>query len=124
MSEQNGEKLSTSSASSTSLDKDDSKESSHNVSDQSSACEMSLASKAFFGVACIVTGGIISYVHLKQNIDRANLHEGVIKDVERQQRRKAENLYKLQQQEGLGKILRREQKNYEQQSKLQEEDKP
>ena len=40
---------------------------------------------------------------------REKLHEGVIKDVERQQRRKAENVYVLQQQSDLTKQLRKEQ---------------
>ncbi|XP_042214119.1 protein PET117 homolog, mitochondrial-like [Homarus americanus] len=70
---------------------------------------MSIASKVTLGAACCTTLGIVGYVHLKQNIDRARLHEGVIKDVERQQRRKAENLYVLQQQADLTKQLRKEQ---------------
>ncbi|XP_076067232.1 protein PET117 homolog, mitochondrial [Oratosquilla oratoria] len=70
---------------------------------------MSLASKVTLGLACIVSGGIVYYVHYKQNLDRENLHEGVIKDVERQQRRKMENLYTLQKQADLTKILRKEQ---------------
>lgn len=36
---------------------------------------------------------------------REKVHEGVIRDVERQQRRKAENLYNLQQQIDLTKQL-------------------
>lgn len=38
-------------------------------------------------------------------IFRKKLHEGVIRDIERQQRRKAENLYNLQQQIDLTKQL-------------------
>lgn len=37
---------------------------------------------------------------------REKLHEGVIKDVQRQQRRKAENIYMLQQQIDLTKQLK------------------
>lgn len=69
---------------------------------------MSVASKVTLAVSCCATLGIVSYVHLKQNIDREKLHEGVIHDVERQQRRKAENLYILQQQAELTKQLRKE----------------
>lgn len=38
--------------------------------------------------------------------NREKLHEGVLKDVERQQRRKIENMYVLQQQAELTKQLR------------------
>ncbi|XP_050689788.1 protein PET117 homolog, mitochondrial-like [Eriocheir sinensis] len=76
---------------------------------------MSLASKVTFGAACCATFGIVGYVHLKQSIDRERLHEGVIKDVERQQRRKAENLYVLQQQSDLAKQYRQEQRQQERQ---------
>nr|XP_045599084.1 protein PET117 homolog, mitochondrial-like [Procambarus clarkii] len=72
---------------------------------------MSLASKLTLAVACCATLGTISYVHIKQNIDRDKLHEGVIRDVERQQRRKAENIYVLQQQADLTKQLRKEQRD-------------
>ncbi|XP_045122286.1 protein PET117 homolog, mitochondrial-like [Portunus trituberculatus] len=74
---------------------------------------MSLASKVTLGVACCVTAGIVGYVHLKQSIDREKLHEGVIRDVERQQRRKAENVYVLQRQSDLTKQLRQEQQQRE-----------
>ncbi|XP_063851062.1 uncharacterized protein LOC135094679 isoform X2 [Scylla paramamosain] len=81
----------------------------------SSAAEitMSLASKVTLGAACCVTAAIVGYVHLKQSIDREKLHEGVIRDVERQQRRKAENVYLLQQQSDLTKQLRQEQQQRE-----------
>ena len=45
----------------------------------------------------------------KQHLDREKLHDGVIKDVERQQRRKMENLYILQQQIELTKQLKKSQ---------------
>ncbi|XP_042883549.1 protein PET117 homolog, mitochondrial-like [Penaeus japonicus] len=77
---------------------------------------MSLASKVTLGASCVATAAIVGYVHIKQNIDREKLHEGVIKDVERQQRRKAENLYVLQQQSDLTKQLRREQMEAQKQS--------
>ena len=40
---------------------------------------------------------------------RKNLHEGVIRDVERQKRRRVENLYNLQQQIDLTKELKKQQ---------------
>lgn len=39
------------------------------------------------------------------------MHEGVIKDVERQQRRKIENLYMLEKQKELTNKLKKEMKN-------------
>ena len=40
---------------------------------------------------------------------RTNLHQGVLRDAERQKRRQMENLYKLQQQIDLSKELRKNQ---------------
>lgn len=88
---------------------------------------MSTTSKIVFGTASLISVVIITYVHYKQQLDRwvkilycatisfyimifcsVKLHEGVIKDVERQQRRKMENLYNLQQQIDLTKQLQSE----------------
>ncbi|XP_065076661.1 protein PET117 homolog, mitochondrial [Ochlerotatus camptorhynchus] len=69
---------------------------------------MSVTSKVFLLGACIGTGGIIGYVHYKQTSDRAKLHEGVIRDIQRQQQRKIENTYNLQQQIELTKQLKQE----------------
>lgn len=74
---------------------------------------MSLASRITLGASCVLTVGIVTYVHMKQNIDREKLHEGVIRDVERQQRRKIENIYTLQQQAELTKQLRAQQEKVE-----------
>ncbi|RVE51156.1 hypothetical protein evm_004121 [Chilo suppressalis] len=68
----------------------------------------SQTSKLVLGLACAVTIGIVSYVHIKQQADRDKMHEGVIKDIERQQRRKIENLYILEKQNELTKTLRKE----------------
>ncbi|XP_018568649.1 protein PET117 homolog, mitochondrial [Anoplophora glabripennis] len=69
---------------------------------------MSLQSKVVLGAACMFSIGIIGYVHYKQHIDRELLHVGVLKDVERRQRRKAENLYILQKQIDFTKELKKE----------------
>ena len=74
---------------------------------------MSLTSKITLGSACLLSVGTISYVHYKQNSDREKLHEGVIRDIERQQKKKAENLYFLQKQIDLTKQLRKEAENLE-----------
>ncbi|PSN52360.1 hypothetical protein C0J52_06717 [Blattella germanica] len=68
---------------------------------------MSYTSKIVLMSATATSIGIIGYVHYKQQMDREKLHEGVIKDVERQQRRKTENLYFLQQQIDLTKQLKK-----------------
>lgn len=90
---------------------------------------MSTASKAIFGLCCVASVGIIGYVHYKQAYDRyryyitifkqstialravlhfrQQLHLGVIRDIEQRERRKAENLYVLQQQVELAKEVRR-----------------
>ncbi|CAG9138525.1 unnamed protein product [Plutella xylostella] len=65
-------------------------------------------SKLVLGLSCSITLGIVSYVHIKQKADRDKMHEGVIKDIERQQRRKIENLYMLERQNDLTKQLKKE----------------
>ncbi|KAH8241881.1 hypothetical protein KR026_012333, partial [Drosophila bipectinata] len=67
---------------------------------------MSAASRITLGLAVTVSTAIIGYVHYKQSADRLKLHDGVLRDVERQQRRKHENTYTLQQQIDMTKQLR------------------
>ncbi|EDW03989.1 protein PET117 homolog, mitochondrial [Drosophila grimshawi] len=67
---------------------------------------MSLASKVTLGLAIGVSSAIIGYVHYKQSDDRFKLHQGVLRDVEQQQRRKHENRYTLQQQIDITKQLK------------------
>lgn len=91
---------------------------------------MSTTSKLVLASACATTFGIIGYVHYKQKDDRwvcivlydlwlnllknfiiniycsDKLHEGVVRDWERQQARKRENTYLLQQQIDLTKQLK------------------
>uniref|UniRef100_A0A1A9UTD9 Uncharacterized protein n=1 Tax=Glossina austeni TaxID=7395 RepID=A0A1A9UTD9_GLOAU len=68
---------------------------------------MSLTSKLTLAASVVTTACIIGYVHLKQATDQENLHEGVLRDIERQQRRKLENTYTLQKQIDLTKQLKR-----------------
>ncbi|KAL9925282.1 protein PET117 homolog, mitochondrial [Glossina fuscipes] len=75
---------------------------------------MSLTSKLTLTVSIITTACIIGYVHLKQATDQENLHEGVLRDIERQQRRKLENTYTLQKQIDLTKQLKRAEREAEQ----------
>ncbi|XP_017004750.2 protein PET117 homolog, mitochondrial [Drosophila takahashii] len=67
---------------------------------------MSTASRITLGMAVSVSTAIIGYVHYKQSADRLRLHDGVLRDVEQQQRRKHENTYTLQQQIDMTKQLR------------------
>ncbi|CAH1118954.1 unnamed protein product [Phaedon cochleariae] len=69
---------------------------------------MSNQAKVVLASACVFSLGIIGYVHYKQHLDRNQLHSGVLKDIERRQRRKAENLFVLQQQIDLAKELKKE----------------
>ncbi|EFA09804.1 cytochrome c oxidase assembly factor-like [Tribolium castaneum] len=68
---------------------------------------MSLQAKLVLGGACVFSLGIIGYVHFKQYLDRQQLHQGVLTDMERRQRRKQENLYVLQKQIDLAKEIRK-----------------
>ncbi|XP_005992980.1 protein PET117 homolog, mitochondrial [Latimeria chalumnae] len=68
---------------------------------------MSAASRVVLGVSVILTVGTVVGVHIKQHLDRERLHEGVIKDLERQAR-KRENLRLLEEQVLLTKQLEAE----------------
>ncbi|XP_042281692.1 protein PET117 homolog, mitochondrial [Thunnus thynnus] len=61
---------------------------------------MSAASKVVLGVSVVLTLSIVSGVHLKQTWDRQRLHEGVVRDLERLERKK-ENLRLLEEQRTL-----------------------
>ncbi|KAK0088779.1 hypothetical protein PV325_010719 [Microctonus aethiopoides] len=69
---------------------------------------MSFASRSVLVASCTGTCGIIAYVHYKQQYDREKLHLGVVRDIEMQERRKAENIYILQQQQELTKHLKQQ----------------
>ncbi|XP_064622908.1 protein PET117 homolog, mitochondrial-like [Lineus longissimus] len=67
---------------------------------------MSLTSKLTLAGSVTFAVGIISYVHMKQKKDRERLREGVVKDMERQEMKKLQNLKALQDQIELTKILK------------------
>ncbi|CAD5116051.1 DgyrCDS4985 [Dimorphilus gyrociliatus] len=67
---------------------------------------MSLGSKVALAGSIVFTTGIITYVHNKQKQDIERLHDGVIKDAERQEMRKIANLKHLQEQIDLTKALK------------------
>ncbi|XP_041740339.2 protein PET117 homolog, mitochondrial isoform X1 [Coregonus clupeaformis] len=68
---------------------------------------MSTISKVVLGVSVILTVSTVAGVHLKQNWDQEKLHEGVLRDIERLER-KSENLRVLEQQRSLTKELKAE----------------
>ncbi|CAG9560528.1 unnamed protein product [Danaus chrysippus] len=68
----------------------------------------SITSKIVLGLSCVLTAATVTYVHVKQQVDRDKMHEGVIKDVERQQKRKIENLYLIEKQNEFAKQLKRD----------------
>ncbi|XP_072527279.1 protein PET117 homolog, mitochondrial [Salminus brasiliensis] len=65
---------------------------------------MSTASKVVLGVSVVLTVSTVVGVHVKQNWDRQRLREGVLRDVERLER-KRENLRALEEQIQLTKEL-------------------
>jgi len=71
----------------------------------------SLGSKLFLAASIAITGGIVYMVHKSQVDDRAKLHQGIVKDLERQQMKKIENLKRLQDQQDLEKIYRQKTEN-------------
>jgi len=69
---------------------------------------MSATAKVTFGTSLIVSAGIVIYVHYKKNADRKKMHDGVIRDVERQHMRRTQNVTLLQKQIELTKKLEKE----------------
>jgi len=63
---------------------------------------MSALAKSVFFASCVGAIGIVAYVHWKQVLDRQYLHEGILRDIERQEK-KRENLENLQAQIELTK---------------------
>lgn len=68
---------------------------------------MSAVSRAVLGVSVVLTLSTVAAVHLNQSWDRQRLHEGVVRDLERLQRKK-ENLRLLEEQRTLTTQLEEE----------------
>jgi len=75
--------------------------------------EMSTASKVTLFATTAVSVGIIWTVHEKQVSDRAKLHAGIERDLERQARKKIANQQALVQQEELTKLYRQAEEKQE-----------
>lgn len=71
---------------------------------------MSTASKVTLVSVCMISVGIISFVHWSQQDDRRRLRQGVIKDQERQER-KRRNLEELREQQKLTEFFQSKEKN-------------
>jgi len=67
----------------------------------------SIASKVTLLVTTIGSLGIIWAVHSKQVEDRAQLHQGIIRDIERQEKKKVQNHHRLVEQQELTKLYRK-----------------
>lgn len=65
---------------------------------------MSTTSKVVLGLSIVLTISTVAGVHIKQNWDRQRLREGVLRDLERVER-KRENLRALEQQIQLTREL-------------------
>ncbi|XP_027024427.1 protein PET117 homolog, mitochondrial [Tachysurus fulvidraco] len=65
---------------------------------------MSTTSKIVLGLSVVLTVGTVAGVHLKQNWDRQRLREGVLRDLERVER-KRENQRALEEQIHLTREL-------------------
>ncbi|KAF6734244.1 PET117-like protein, mitochondrial [Oryzias melastigma] len=68
---------------------------------------MSVTSKVVLGVSVVLTLSTVAAVHLKQAWDRERLHQGVVRDLERLERKK-ENLRLLEEQRVLTRHLEEE----------------
>ncbi|XP_075781873.1 protein PET117 homolog, mitochondrial [Pelodiscus sinensis] len=68
---------------------------------------MSTASKVALGISVLLSAGTVAAVHIQQRRVRERLHEGVVRDLERQSR-KLENIRLLQEQITLTKQLEAE----------------
>ncbi|XP_072240101.1 protein PET117 homolog, mitochondrial [Leuresthes tenuis] len=80
---------------------------------------MSTTSKVVLGVSVILTLSTVAAVHLNQSWDRERLHEGVVRDLERLERKK-ENLRLLEEQRVLTQQLEEERRRREAQLRPQD----
>ncbi|XP_071328295.1 protein PET117 homolog, mitochondrial [Trachinotus anak] len=73
---------------------------------------MSTASKVVLGLSVVLTVGTVAGVHLTQAWERQRLHEGVVRDLERWEKKK-ENLRRLEEQRILTRHLKEERQRRE-----------
>lgn len=68
---------------------------------------MSTASKVTLALTTLGSIGVIYSVHKNQVEDRAKLHDGIVRDLERQAKKKVVNQQQLVQQQELTKLYRK-----------------
>jgi len=68
---------------------------------------MSTASKVTLALTTLGSIGVIYSVHKNQVEDRAKLHDGIVRDLERQAKKKVVNQQLLVQQQELTKLYRK-----------------
>ncbi|XP_061889328.1 protein PET117 homolog, mitochondrial-like [Entelurus aequoreus] len=73
---------------------------------------MSAASKLVLGLSVVVTVSVVAAVHLQQGQDRQRLQEGVLRDLERVERKK-ENLRLLEENQKLATHLQEDRRRRE-----------
>ncbi|KAL6111238.1 protein PET117 homolog, mitochondrial [Pungitius pungitius] len=73
---------------------------------------MTTVSKVVLGVSVVLTISTVAAVHLNQSWDRQRLHQGVVRDLERLERKK-ENLRLLEEQRALTSQLEEERRRRE-----------
>ncbi|XP_077381879.1 protein PET117 homolog, mitochondrial [Festucalex cinctus] len=76
---------------------------------------MSTTSKLVLGLSVLVTVSTVTAVHLKQAWDRQRLREGVLRDLERVERKK-ENVRRLEENLKLGALLEEERRRRRQEA--------
>ena len=85
---------------------------------------MSLASKITLAVSCAGTSFVVWLVHKDQENERIRVHQGVIKDQERQERKRQNQLEFEEQQRLTQYLIERQQKEeHEQQGNVGEQEK-
>jgi len=72
---------------------------------------MSTASKVTLALTTLGSIGVIYSVHKNQVEDRAKLHDGIVRDLERQAKKKVVNQQLLVQQQELTKLYRKAEEN-------------
>ncbi|XP_058496843.1 protein PET117 homolog, mitochondrial [Solea solea] len=80
---------------------------------------MSTTSKVVLGVSVCLSVSTVAAVHLKQSWDQERLHQGVVRDLERWERKK-ENLRLLEEQKILTKHLKEARERQEKELRSQE----
>ncbi|XP_046749731.1 uncharacterized protein LOC124413283 [Diprion similis] len=69
---------------------------------------MTTLSRVVLASSCTISLGIIGYVHYAQFMEREELHAGVVRDWEAQERMKRKNTFALARQSDIAKELRKE----------------